>query len=344
MSYADSQSATSARRWFVGAILVLVSLLASESARAQVTVFNDDFNGTSLSSAWVGDGSPEIDPSGSTITVADGTVTFAANHEGYNYLSIWGKVDQLAGLGSSDDWTTEIRFKYSGRLQTSNPTRNLNLLSGMQGFQAHMANAGIDFRLEQDFNGDQAETYNLSWNGNDSSPDGNLRVPDILTNLTKDTFYTVKGHRKPDNTVDIFLDDIYLTTKDVLGTGNPNNFRIGEGAFDTNMYLDGRLVIDYIKVEKAVPPGVAGDFNDDGFVDAADYVMWRKVNGTNSALPNDNDLGTPISDEHYDLWYANFGSAGGGSASSGQVPEPASIACLAIGLLFVTGLCRHRTY
>ena len=35
------------------------------------------------------------------------------------------------------------------------------------------------------------------------------------------------------------------------------------------------------------PPGVHGDYNDDDVVDAADYVMWRKLNGTSTVMPND---------------------------------------------------------
>jgi hypothetical protein len=324
----------------VGIALFLVGLLTALPVRAQIAVFNDDFDGTSLSSAWTNDGSPEIDPSGSTITVADGVVTIASNQDDqqYTYVSLWGGVDQLAGLGSSNDWTAEIRFKYSGRLATPDATRNVNLLSGMQGLQAHMANAGIDFRLEQDLNGDEAETLNLSWNGHTSS---NLsQVPDLLANLNKDVFYTLTGHRKPDDTVDIFLDGNLLTTMPVLGVGNPDNFRIGESAGSVNLFETGRLVIDYIKVESAVSAGVPGDFNDDGTVDAADYVVWRKLDTSSTPLPNDAGQGTPIGIDHYTLWRANFGrqqdEAGQGS---GLVPEPSSIIPLIIGVL-VCGISR----
>ncbi len=54
--------------------------------------------------------------------------------------------------------------------------------------------------------------------------------------------------------------------------------------------------------------GLPGDFNSDGKVDAGDYVTWRKNNGTNNALPNDNGLGVPITTAHYNLWRSNFGN------------------------------------
>jgi hypothetical protein len=82
--------------------------------------------------------------------------------------------------------------------------------------------------------------------------------------------------------------------------------------------------------------GLDGDFNQDGKVDAADYVVWRK-NGANP-LPNDGGLTTATA--RFNLWRANFGNMqmpGGGSFVSSQVPEPsalASIAVLVAGLVF----------
>jgi hypothetical protein len=65
-----------------------------------------------------------------------------------------------------------------------------------------------------------------------------------------------------------------------------------------------------------------GDFNEDGRVDAADYVVWRKNPG---GLYTQTD---------YNTWRANFGqTAGGGAGASAKaaVPEPGVIALLIIG-------------
>ena len=65
------------------------------------------------------------------------------------------------------------------------------------------------------------------------------------------------------------------------------------------------------------PPNLSGDFNNDGTVDAADYVVWRKTDGT--------QLG-------YDTWRANFGGrAGGASVTNAAVPEPAAALLLLLG-------------
>lgn len=106
------------------------------------------------------------------------------------------------------------------------------------------------------------------------------------------------------------------------------------------------LFDDFSLITTAAPPGLAGDFNDDGIVDAADYVSWRKNEGTNNTLPNDGGLGTPIDSEHYDLWAANFGNTapGSGSGSGGlaAVPEPSSVVLLLAGIaLGMTGLGRR---
>ena len=89
-------------------------------------------------------------------------------------------------------------------------------------------------------------------------------------------------------------------------------------------------------VELAVVPGsagVPGDFNSDGKVDAADYVVWRKADGTNNALPNDNGLGVPIGASHYTLWRSTYGnppgSGSGSDLTGGNVPEPSTLILLA---------------
>jgi hypothetical protein len=72
------------------------------------------------------------------------------------------------------------------------------------------------------------------------------------------------------------------------------------------------------------PSGVDGDYNADGNVDAADYVVWRKTDGTQTTLPNDTTPGS-VTTADYAVWRSNFGKsapAGAGLASASAVPEP----------------------
>ncbi len=91
-------------------------------------------------------------------------------------------------------------------------------------------------------------------------------------------------------------------------------------------------------------PGTAGDYNDDGVVDAADYVVWRKLLGTNTQLQNEGAGVTPgmVTDEDYSTWRTNFGSVTPpGAGSSAAVPEPGALVLAMLGLS-ILGAFRRR--
>ncbi len=71
-------------------------------------------------------------------------------------------------------------------------------------------------------------------------------------------------------------------------------------------------------------PFLAGDYNGNGTVDAADYVLWRAAFDSSSTLPNDTTPGS-VTAADYDVWRANFGrtSASSSALESAAVPEPA---------------------
>jgi hypothetical protein len=78
------------------------------------------------------------------------------------------------------------------------------------------------------------------------------------------------------------------------------------------------------------PMGLAGDYNDDGDVDAADYVAWRDAMDSNATLANETASPGIIDAADYNAWRANFGaSASGRSAVIGPaVPEPTTLVLL----------------
>jgi hypothetical protein len=87
-------------------------------------------------------------------------------------------------------------------------------------------------------------------------------------------------------------------------------------------------------ISVAAAPILLGDYNNDGTVDAADYVKWRKEG--DNPLPNDNGVAT--SAERFDLWRANFGNTSpgsGGSSQSGAVPEPTTLVMLIVSVAAV---------
>lgn len=97
---------------------------------------------------------------------------------------------------------------------------------------------------------------------------------------------------------------------------------------------------DGITLQIGVVPYLPGDYNDDGSVDAADYVVWRKNDGTSNTLPNDGGLPGPIDEDHYNLWQTNFGQlSGSGSLSNAGVPEPTTLVLLMFAAI---GWCLRR--
>jgi hypothetical protein len=89
-----------------------------------------------------------------------------------------------------------------------------------------------------------------------------------------------------------------------------------------------------IDVLVAGAAGLPGDYNNNGTVDSADYVLWRK----GGPLQNDPTPAT-VDASDYDFWRAHFGNTAPGSGSSlgggAAVPEPST---LALAVLAIMGL------
>jgi hypothetical protein len=91
-----------------------------------------------------------------------------------------------------------------------------------------------------------------------------------------------------------------------------------------------------------IAPTLVGDYNDDGAVDAADYVVWRKNLGQTVSLPNrDTNNSGPISLDDFDSWTTNYGSSAssGGGSQNASAPEPSAIG---LSLLVVAVLAFAR--
>ena len=86
-----------------------------------------------------------------------------------------------------------------------------------------------------------------------------------------------------------------------------------------------------------------GDYNADGAVDAADYVLWRKTLGdAGAALPADGNGNGVVDAPDFDYWRARFGDVigTGAGAVTAAVPEPAAAMLLLVGV--VLPLSRKR--
>jgi hypothetical protein len=106
-------------------------------------------------------------------------------------------------------------------------------------------------------------------------------------------------------------------------------------------YLDGperasRFFADLPEVDAALDTVfIAGDYNGNGAVDAADYNLWKANFGSRTALASDGNNNGIIDAGDYTVWRDHL--AGGAGGQSAAVPEPtgAALVCQAvlIGLL-----------
>jgi hypothetical protein len=126
---------------------------------------------------------------------------------------------------------------------------------------------------------------------------------------------------------------------DVTGTGSGSSWVIatyGGTLTGTFNNITPGFTVDYGTGSNSpitLMPGLPGDFNHDGNVDAADCVVWRKNPG---GLPTD----------AYTTWRSHFGQPpgsgsgpAGASLSQAAVPEPGTLVLL---MFFAIGWCLQR--
>lgn len=78
----------------------------------------------------------------------------------------------------------------------------------------------------------------------------------------------------------------------------------------------------------------AGDYNDDGLVDAADYIVWRKWSGSAATLPNETETPGEVTAEDFGVWKTHFGTTreNHGTQAITTVPEPGCGMLVFLGL------------
>jgi hypothetical protein len=132
------------------------------------------------------------------------------------------------------------------------------------------------------------------------------------------------------------ISELDRTDHSANSNGWPSAFNnVGQVAFWAR-FTDGSQGV-FVSNKVATVPG---DFNFDGTVDAADYVVWRS------------GLGTLYSPSHYNIWRTNFGSSlGSGSGAtlpsaaplSAAVPEPGNASLLIMAAAIAMWKSRRAT-
>jgi autotransporter-associated beta strand protein len=86
------------------------------------------------------------------------------------------------------------------------------------------------------------------------------------------------------------------------------------------------------------------DFNNDDFIDGADFLIWQQNFGGSGGLAEGDANGdTLINDQDLAIWREQFGGAGSAAAGA-AVPEPATLATLLMALASMVAVRRRRPW
>ncbi len=93
-------------------------------------------------------------------------------------------------------------------------------------------------------------------------------------------------------------------------------------------------------------PPLAGDYNLDSTVNAADFVLWRNSLGSTTNLTADGNNNLVVDAGDYTLWRSNFGRTPAGAAGAGLVgvPEPTACILLLLCSAVLSGAQRFRRH
>jgi hypothetical protein len=122
------------------------------------------------------------------------------------------------------------------------------------------------------------------------------------------------------------------------GASDPFLVILNDGLFEDEN--PGQLLAGALAINNAAL--LAGDYNHDDRVDAADYVLWRKTVGSTSTFAADGTGDKVVDLADYNVWRHTFGlTVPGSGLSVGSVPEPTSALLLVVGFAGFSGFSRR---
>jgi hypothetical protein len=192
-------------------------------------------------------------------------------------------------------------------------------------FAYFWANPGQDWRLQAGFAANDLSLFRDNGAQQAESLQFDPMDPTVaLTAASSSALYRAYVGRKEvlgGTAIEIFIDD-FVTSTGFGGTAGANR-----------TWYDG---VGYALISDVIQ-GLAGDFNGDFVVNAADYTVWRNNLGTDFDLNgNGDEMGDSenlVDMADYQLWKDNFGNTlpASGSGAISNVPEPSTalLFCLA---------------
>jgi hypothetical protein len=180
------------------------------------------------------------------------------------------------------------------------------------------------------------------------NPDeNNFRQPDLDTgNPTNQGFWDIVNYENPPVHTRTMLWDYSHLLPQLTSNATDGHIEFIMVTNAGNFAAPVAYYVDNVRftTPEAPPEGLAGDYNGDGFVDAADYTVWRNnLDGDDSAFAaGSRDPGNmgPIDGDDYTFWKNNYGNGNPGAGglaglADSVVPEPSTIALILAGLCLV---------
>lgn len=163
-----------------------------------------------------------------------------------------------------------------------------------------------------------------------------------FTGLAPGTHFVAKTALPPMSTVDTYLgwfdDSGVKLAADDDSSGNSTSLLQGTvpasgkltfavtGGTDQNFEGAHFQEGDYELQLEAESGHVAGDYNGDGTVNAADYIVWRTAIDRGGYVPAADGNGDNVVDAaDYGYWRARYGNQSGSGLSAAAIPEPATL-------------------
>lgn len=184
-------------------------------------------------------------------------------------------------------------------------------------------------------------------------PGGVMDTTDSTGFIHRHRFFQLEDGDGDSGTVP--ADGLYLLAMQMrmLGIANSLPVFMVFGTPGSSVSAEDDAAVPWVEQQLNIP----GDYNRDGVVDAADYVLWRKTLDSSVATVGsgaDGDGDGVIGADDYTFWRQRFGNAsqlivntgaGTGSAQGpvfGSVPEPTSAWLLLLGGIIAIGQSRRR--
>jgi hypothetical protein len=102
--------------------------------------------------------------------------------------------------------------------------------------------------------------------------------------------------------------------------------------------------VDSLSINGSIAIELLGDYNVNGIIDAADYVIWRKsVNQHGVDLPADGNHDRVVDTADYSIWRSRFGSRTVSGMNTSAIPELKTVNLFTACLLIIV-ICGFRTF